>query len=108
MEERYPWIAVYMLSNRQRGKLYIGVTSDLISRIIKHREGHFDGFSKRYGLTRLVWYETYTLMTDAIQREKTLKHWVRDWKINLIERDNPCWNDLYDDIANWTPVPRQV
>jgi len=108
MEERYPWIAAYIISDRQRGTLYVGVTSNLIDRIRQHREGVFDSFSKKYGLRRLVWYETYTLMTDAIQRERTLKHWVRDWKINLIERDNPCWNDLYDPIVNWTPVPRQV
>jgi putative endonuclease len=100
MEERYPWIAVYILSDHYRGTLYIGVTSDLISRVIKHPEGVFDGFTKHYGLHRLVWYETFGSMTEAIQREKTLKHWVRDWKINLIERDNPCWNDLFDPIAS--------
>jgi putative endonuclease len=108
MEERYPWIAVYMLSNRYRGTLYLGVTSNLLNRIVQHREGVFDGYSKRYGCWRLVWFETHTLMTDAIQRERTLKHWVRAWKINVIERDNPCWNDLYEGIVNWTPVPRQV
>jgi putative endonuclease len=108
MEERYPWIAVYILSDHYRGTLYVGVTSDLISRVIKHREGVFDGFTKEYGLHRLVWYQTYGVMTEAIRREKTLKHWVRDWKITLIERDNPCWNDLFDPIVNWTPVPPQV
>jgi putative endonuclease len=108
MEERYPWIAVYMLGNRYRGTLYLGVTSDLINRIHQHREGVFEGFSKDHGLHRLVWFEAHGAMTTAIQREKTLKHWVRQWKINLIERDNPCWNDLYDPIVNWTPVSRQV
>jgi putative endonuclease len=90
-----PFIAVYILASRRHGTLYIGVTSDLISRIVAHRDGVFEGFTKRYGVTRLVWFETHDLMTDAIRREKQLKKYRRDWKINLIERENPGWDDLF-------------
>ena len=100
-------IAVYMMSNQGLGTLYIGVTSQFQSRIIQHREGLIPGFTKRHGLKRLVWYEPHDTMTVAIQREKSLKEWPRQWKINLIERDNPNWDDLYPDVFEWTPVPRQ-
>ena len=92
-------IAVYMMASRRHGTLYIGVTSDLVRRGYEHREGLIPGFSKQYGCKRLVWYEPFDLMTDAIQREKTMKHWVRDWKINLVERHNPDWRDLYASLA---------
>ncbi len=78
--------------------LYIGVTGDLARRAYEHREGLIPGFSKNYGCTKLVWWEQFQLMTVALQREKAMKHWVRDWKTNLIERDNPNWDDLY---ATW-------
>ena len=100
-------IAVYMMTNRPYGALYIGVSSRFESRLVEHREGYYKGFTKRYGLTRLVWYETHEVMTVAIQRERTMKEWPRQWNINLLERDNPHWDDLYDDLINWTPVPRQ-
>ena len=90
-----PFIAVYMMTNAPYGTLYTGVTADLYRRIWEHREGLFPGFTKRYGLTRLVWFERFELITEAIQREKSLKRYLRDWKINLIERDNPHWQDLY-------------
>jgi len=95
MEERYPFIAVYILASRRHGTLYVGVTSDLITRMNQHRDGAFEGFTKRYGVTRLVWFERFDLMTDAIRREKQLKKYRRDWKINLIERDNREWEDLF-------------
>ena len=82
-----------------RGTLYIGVTSQLSRRMWEHRDGVYPGFTKRYGLRRLVWYEPYEDMSIAIQREKSLKRWPRDWKINLIERENPHWSDLYDSLA---------
>jgi putative endonuclease len=104
---RDSWIAVYMMADRPRGTLYIGVTSRFLTRIAEHREGLYTGFTKRYGLKRLVWCEQFELMTNAIQREKSLKRWPRDWKINLIERGNPQWDDLYDGIVGWTPVPLQ-
>ncbi len=85
---------VYILASRPYGTLYIGVTNDLARRIIEHREGRADGFTKNYSVTRLVWFETYGEVLLAIQREKSLKRWRRDWKINLIERTNPQWHDL--------------
>ncbi len=88
-------IAVYIVTNRKYGTLYIGVTSDLARRAFEHREGALDGFSKDNGCTRLVWWRTFELMTQAIVTEKTMKAWPRQWKINLIERENPHWDDLY-------------
>lgn len=82
-------IAVYIITNRPHGTLYVGVTSELIVRIIQHREGWFDGFSKRHGLKRLVWFQRFDLMTNAIRREKQIKEWRRAWKFRLIEEDNP-------------------
>jgi putative endonuclease len=92
-------VFVYLLSNRPRGTLYVGVTNDLLRRSAEHRSGTLDGFTKRYGVTRLVWFEATPNIAAAIQREKTIKHWPRAWKINLIERQNPDWRDLFDDIA---------
>jgi putative endonuclease len=88
-------IAVYMMANRRMGTLYVGVTSDLVRRVYEHRECLIPGFTQRYSLKRLVWFEQHEEITRAIQREKTLKHYVRDWKINLIERENRDWDDLY-------------
>ncbi len=90
---------VYLLANRKEGVLYIGVTSDLVRRIYEHREKMAPGFSSRYNVTRLVWFETYDDPTSAITREKELKKWRRAWTIALIEKDNPDWNDLYEQIA---------
>ena len=85
---------VYILASRPHGTLYIGVTNDLARRLIEHREGRADGFTKKYSVTQLVWFETYCEVLLAIQREKSLKRWRRDWKINLIEQTNPHWQDL--------------
>jgi putative endonuclease len=84
-----PFIAVYMMSNRPHGTLYIGVTSDLPSRVAQPQAGQFEGFTKKYELNRLVCFETHDLIVAAIQREKSLKKYKRDWKLNLIERDIP-------------------
>ncbi|MGH6615113.1 GIY-YIG nuclease family protein [Sphingomonas sp.] len=92
MRERQP--CVYLLSSGYNGRLYCGVTSNLIGRIQQHRDEVFDGFTKRYGIKRLVWFEVAETMEAAIAREKRIKKWPRDWKRNLIERDNPAWNDL--------------
>jgi putative endonuclease len=89
---------VYILASKPYGTLYVGVTSDLATRIWQHREGLIEGFTKKYGVKRLVWYEQWDLMSDAIGREKRIKEWKRDWKINLIERENPEWMDLYRSI----------
>ncbi len=99
------FIAVYIMANSKHGTLYIGVTSRLPNRIYEHREGLIDGFTKRYGLNRLVWYEWNESMQAAIQREKTLKKYPREWKINLIERENPHWADLFPAL---TGMKRQV
>ena len=90
---------VYMLASKRNGTLYCGVTNNLASRIYEHREGRGSGFTKRYGVKMLVWYETYDLVTDAIQRESNIKHWPRRWKLALIEKENPDWNDLYETLA---------
>lgn len=83
---------VYMLASRPRGTLYIGVTGDLVRRVFEHRSGAVPGFTRRYGVGRLVWFEIFDDVRAAIQREKTMKHWLRAWKIALIERNNPTWH----------------
>ena len=90
---------VYILASCHYGTLYIGVTNDLAKRMSEHRSGLGSKFVKRYGVTRLVHVESYDVATDAIQREKQLKKWKRDWKIALIERENLDWRDLSDLIA---------
>jgi putative endonuclease len=87
--------AVYMMASGQHGTLYIGVTSDLHTRVVQHRDGAFQGFTKRYGVKRLVWFEIHDDIVTAIQREKSLKKYKREWKVTLIERENPKWADLY-------------
>ena len=90
---------VYLLASGRHGTLYLGVTNDLIRRIYEHRTKAVPGFTSRYGVNRLVWFESYDDPVSAITREKQIKKWRRDWKISLIERDNPDWLDLYDAIA---------
>ena len=89
---------VYLLASRKHGTLYLGVTNDLVRRVHEHREKLLPGFTARYAVSRLVWFETYDDPATAIAREKEIKKWRRDWKIVLIERDNPDWLDLYDVI----------
>lgn len=88
---------VYILASRRNGTLYIGVTSDLIRRIREHKEGTIPGFTTRYHVHTLVYVEQHDRIADAIAREKQLKKWRRAWKLDLIERDNPHWRDLYDE-----------
>ena len=88
----------YIMCNRPRGVLYVGVTTNLARRAYEHRMGLLDGFTSRYGVTRLVHYEEYPLFMDAVRREKALKRWQRLWKIELVEKDNPDWVDLYDQL----------
>lgn len=85
---------VYMLASRRNGTIYIGVTSQLVQRLWQHREGVLPGFTERYAVHRLVWYEMHATMAAAIAREKQLKKWNRAWKIRLIEETNPDWRDL--------------
>ncbi len=89
---------VYFLTNRPNGILYIGVTSDLVRRVHEHRTGAVAGFTKRYGLKRLVYFEIYDDIRTAIQREHNIKHWSRTWKVRLILATNPPWDDLYDSL----------
>jgi len=91
---------VYMMSNKLRGTLYIGVASDLIKRTWQHKEAFVDGFCEKHGLKALVWYEIHEDMAEAIKREKQLKKWSRMWKIHLIEQSNPNWQDLYPGLLN--------
>ena len=90
---------VYILTNKPRGVLYIGVTSDLPGRVWEHKNEITGGFTKRYRIQTLVWYEMHDTMDTAINREKALKKWNRSWKIELIEKDNPQWRDLYGEIC---------
>ncbi len=90
---------VYILANRRNGALYIGVTSDLLTRIAQHQEGQGSGFARRYGIKRLVWYELHGSMEGAILREKLLKKWSRERKLALIERQNPEWYNLADQLS---------
>lgn len=89
---------VYLLASRPYGTLYVGVTNGLIRRIEQHRSGEGSVFSRKYKVHRLVWFEEFTDVRAAIQREKTIKEWPRQWKINLIERDNPHWLDLFSSL----------
>ncbi len=89
---------VYILASRPNGTIYIGVTNDLVRRVYEHKEGLVPGFTRKYGVKRLVYHEIHDEVLAAIQREKSLKRYLRDWKIALIERDNPHWDDLYPAI----------
>ena len=91
---------VYLMADRYRGAIYTGVTANLPARIYAHREGRGSEFCRRYGLGRLVFAEPHERIEDAIAREKAIKKWLRPWKIELIERDNPNWEDLFERI-NW-------
>ena len=91
--------AVYILASKRNGTLYIGVTSGLVKRIWEHKNGVVEGFTKRYNVHQLVWYELHESMKSAINREKRLKEWKRKWKLKLIESSNPNWQDLYPMIV---------
>jgi len=91
--------SVYIMTNHKRGTLYIGVTSNLAKRVYEHREGLTPGFTSKYGLKRLVWYEGFERMPGAIAAEKRMKRWRREWKIELIEKENPDWRDLWFDLS---------
>jgi putative endonuclease len=90
--------AVYIVTNKRNGTLYIGVTSDLVKRIWEHKNNMVEGFTKRYNVHKLVWYELHATMESAITQEKRLKNWKRKWKLELIESINPDWEDLYNTI----------
>ncbi len=86
------------MTNRPNGTLYVGVTNNIARRAWEHRQGFFDGFTKRYRLKRLVYFETFDSIANAIRREKNMKHWPRAWKVRLILETNPNWDDLYETL----------
>jgi putative endonuclease len=90
---------VYMMASKRNGTLYVGLTNNLIKRVYEHRTDIIQGFTKKYSIHKLVYYEQTNDIYSAIQREKSLKKWNRKWKIKLIEKFNPNWDDLYDDVT---------
>ena len=96
MEKRF-W--VYMMASERYGTLYIWMTSDIVKRVWEHKNSVVEGFTQKYEVHNLVWFEEYTMAENAIKREKRLKKYNRDWKINLINEKNPHWNDLYESIC---------
>jgi putative endonuclease len=90
--------AVYILASKRNGALYVGVTSDLKKRVWEHKNHLVEGFTKRYGVHQLVYYELHAEIVSAIRREKQIKKWNRSWKLDLIERENPKWRDLWDGV----------
>ena len=95
--------AVYLMASRRNGTLYVGVTSNLIQRVWQHREGVIEGFTRRYAVKTLVWFEQHERMEGAIAREKAIKKWNRRWKLELIEQTNPTWRDLWPDLIGEEP-----
>ena len=89
---------VYIMTNRPNGTLYVGVTSELVKRVWEHRSGVVPGFTKTYGLKQLVYFEAHETIEAAIRREKTIKTWLRAWKVRLITASNPDWTDLYETL----------
>ncbi|PHS25300.1 MAG: hypothetical protein COA84_07810 [Robiginitomaculum sp.] len=89
---------VYMMTNKKHGTLYTGVTNDLVKRVYQHREGQVEGFTRKHDLKRLVWYEPFDDIEQAIAQEKRIKRWRREWKFQLIEKQNPDGNDLWSEI----------
>lgn len=96
-EEKLP--AVHILASIRNGTLYVGVTSNLCNRVAAHRQGDIPGFTRKYGVKMLVWIENFPDMSAAIKREKQIKEWRRTWKLELIEKSNPDWRDLYEDLC---------
>ncbi|MGB5528925.1 MAG: GIY-YIG nuclease family protein [Ignavibacteriaceae bacterium] len=90
---------LYIMASKKNGTLYIGVTNNLVRRVYEHKEGLIEGFTKKYNVKYLVYYEVYNDMYEAIKREKAMKKWLRKWKIELIEKTNPDWKDLYEEIV---------
>ena len=91
--------AVYILASKRNGTLYTGVTADLVKRTAEHKSHAVPGFTQRHGVDQLVWFEAHPTMMSAIRREKAIKEWRREWKLQLIEGTNPCWKDLFESIT---------
>ena len=92
-----------MMTNKRNGTLYTGMTNDLVRRVYEHREGVVEGFTKKYGLKMLVWYEQHSDVNEAIKREKNIQAWKREWKMNLIQSQNLDWRDLYNEVTGCQP-----
>ena len=90
---------VYILASKRNGTLYVGVTSNLVQRVWQHKNDLVEGFTKRYKVHMLTWYENHETMESAIIREKAIKEWNRSWKLELIEKGNPTWRDLYEELG---------
>jgi len=103
MREHGGW--VYMLASKRNGTLYTGVTNDLLSRVSDHKEGVGSNFTRKYGVTWLVWFEFHETIESAIQRETSIKRWRRKWKLDLIEAKNPDWQDLFEELTKPQPLP---
>lgn len=103
-EEASGW--VYILASAHMGTLYTGSTRDIVRRVYEHKEGLLPGFTRKYGVARLVWFEAHDSVASAYGREKQIKKWRRDWKIALIEANNPRWEDMYPTLAGYGPVPK--
>lgn len=99
---------VYLLASGFHGTLYTGVTSQLLGRVWQHREEVTGGFTKRYAVKRLVWFEVHEAMESAIRREKSIKRWQRKWKVQLVEAENPTWRDLAEDFSFESLIKRKV
>jgi putative endonuclease len=91
---------VHIVCSKRNGTLYTGITSDIVKRVYEHKKGLVEGFTKKYKIHYLVWYETHESVESAIHREKQIKKWKRVWKLSLIEKENPKWCDLYENICN--------
>ncbi len=98
------YYSVYIMASRKDGALYIGVTSDLIKRVFEHKEGIIPGHTSKYNIKNLVYYEQHEDVTQAILQEKQMKAWKREWKIELLEKQNPSWKDLYPEICGVIPA----
>ena len=98
MDRRIDRVFIYILTNKIYGTLYIGLTTNLVKRIEDHKNKTVKGFTKKYNLTKLVYYEIHDTIEEAAQRERLMKKWKRDWKIELIEKANPNWHDLHEDL----------
>jgi len=99
---------VYILASQRNGTLYVGVTNDLLRRVSEHREGIAEGFTKKYGVKHLVFFEAFEDIRIAINRETRLKKWRRQWKIDLIQKENPLWDDLYEKLIAPAPLPEWI
>jgi len=91
---------LYILASKRKGTLYIGITNSLLRRVYEHKEGLIEGFTKKYKVKNLVYYEVHSNIYEAIKREKAMKKWLRKWKIEMIEKTNPEWKDLYSNFTN--------